>query len=284
MQFTKMHGIGNDFVMVNGFQNGLDESTVAELARAVCDRKFGVGSDGLILAVPGQKERFAMRMWNPDGSESEMCGNGIRCFANFVRDEGLTPETAFPVETGAGLLAVELMPDGRVRVDMGMAWLKRGEIGMTGPPVDTFIDQPVPNIEPSAIRNPQSAVTATAVSMGNPHLVVFVDDVAPIDLEKVGPVFEHNALFPNRVNTHFVQVLTTSHIRMRTWERGAGATLACGTGACACAVASFLNGHTGRCAVVSLPGGDLEIEYSEDGTVYMTGPSETVFVGDWPGS
>jgi len=273
MKFTKMHGIGNDFVMVNAFSEPMDESAVPELARRVCDRKFGVGSDGLILAAPGRDERLAMRMWNPDGSESEMCGNGVRCFANFVRDEGLTDATSIPVETGAGRLVLDVLADGHVRVDMGGARLTRGEIGMSGPPEETFVDRPL-EIDGREWRG-------TAVSMGNPHVVMFVDDVAAIDLATLGPKFENHPLFPKRVNAHFVQVTGPSHIVQRTWERGAGITLACGTGACACAVASVLNRKTGRNVRVTLPGGDLLVDYTEKGTVFMTGPAETVFCGEW---
>lgn len=269
-----MHGIGNDFVLVNGFDQSVDLANVSALARDICDRKFGVGSDGLIVAAPGTEAPFAMRMWNPDGSESEMCGNGIRCFATFVRDEGLTSETNIPVETGAGLLVLDALPDGRVRVDMGKARLTRGEIGMTGPADDTFIGQKVDSAH-------HGSFDGTAVSMGNPHVVMFTDSVDAVDLATIGPDLEHNPLFPQRTNVHFVQVVSRDHIRMRTWERGAGLTLACGTGACACAVASFLNGHTERAVRVSLPGGDLDIAYEEDGTVFMTGPAATVFVGEW---
>ncbi|MBS1722084.1 MAG: diaminopimelate epimerase [Armatimonadetes bacterium] len=280
MKFTKMHGIGNDFVMVNGFAEPIPESSVAELARRVCDRRFGVGSDGLIVAAPGTSEQFAMRMWNPDGSESEMCGNGIRCFASFVRDEGLTSDTVIPVETGAGRLVVEIQADGRVRVDMGKAWLRRGEIGMTGPADETFIDQPLPSPDLSQFGLP-CQVHGTAVSMGNPHVVVFVADASTVVLDKAGPMLEHNELFPRRVNAHFVQVLDRSHVLQRTWERGAGATLACGTGACACAVASFLTGRSDKRCIVSLPGGDLEVEYADDGHVFMTGPADAVFEGEF---
>ncbi len=280
MHFTKMHGIGNDFVMVNGFREPIQDSAVAELAREVCDRRFGVGSDGLIVAAPGRAERFAMRMWNPDGSESEMCGNGIRCFATFVRDQGLTEDTTIPVETGAGRLVLQVLADGQVRVDMGLARLNRGEIGMAGAADEPFLDQELPGT--AGLLSPGSpSLRGTAVSMGNPHIVVFVDDAATIDLERVGPVLETNSLFPRRVNAHFVQVLTPTHILQRTWERGAGVTLACGTGACACAVASFLNRHTERYCSVTLPGGDLQVDYREDGTVFMTGPAKTVFEGEW---
>lgn len=271
MKFTKMHGIGNDFVMVNGFSEPFDPASAQQLAVKLCDRKFGVGSDGLIAALPGRSEQFAMRMWNPDGSESEMCGNGIRCFANFLRDEGLTQESEIPVETGAGRLVVEVLAGNQVKVDMGRAKLTRGEIGMTGPEEDQFVDQ---ELEGTSFRG-------TAVSMGNPHVVVFVTDLDAVDLAAIGPQLEHHSLFPKRVNVHFVQVLSNTHVKMKTWERGAGATLACGTGACSVAVASFLNGHTGRAVKASLPGGDLSLDYQEDGRVFMTGPSETVFVGEF---
>lgn len=270
IKFTKMHGIGNDFVMVNGFTELIEPGAIQKLAVRVCDRKFGVGSDGLILALPGQTESFAMRMWNPDGSESEMCGNGIRCFATFLQDEGLTQDNEIPVETGAGRLVVEVLADSQVRVDMGRAWLKQSEIGMAGNAEEMFVDQP---LEGTPFRG-------TAVSMGNPHVVVFVTDLDDVDLSEVGPKLEHHALFPKRVNVHFVQVLSECHVKMKTWERGAGATLACGTGACAVAVASFLNGHTGRRVRATLPGGDLSLDYREDGRVFMTGPSEKVFVGE----
>lgn len=269
-----MHGIGNDFVMVNGFETALEESSVAELARAVCDRRFGVGSDGLIVASSGTSDKFAMRMWNPDGSESEMCGNGIRCFAVFVRDQGLTQDTKVPVETGAGRLVVEVTDTGKIRVDMGRARILKSEIDMSEPDDETFLDQ--------RVTVAGHSFCGSAVSMGNPHLVMFVDDLEAIELSTLGPSAEHLDLFPNRVNAHWVKVDSSDHITIKTWERGAGATLACGTGACACAVASFLTGRTGRQVVVSLPGGDLEIEYLEDGTVMMTGPAENVFEGQWP--
>ena len=273
IKFTKMHGIGNDFVMVNGFQESIPEHELADVSKAVCDRKFGVGSDGLILALPGKDSPFRMRMFNPDGSESEMCGNGVRCFIKFLHDERLTQEREVPVETGAGELQLVLRDDGQVQVDMGLARLKRGEIGMTGPASETFVDAPV-NILDQEFRG-------TAVGMGNPHLVIFSPNVADINLRVLGPALENLSLFPARVNVHFVQVVHPGHIVQRTWERGAGITLACGTGACACAVASYLNGHTGRAVDVKLPGGTLQIYYREDERVYMTGPAETIFSGEF---
>lgn len=253
MRFTKMHGIGNDFVMVDAIRDGEPEGDLGKLAQEANDRRFGIGGDGLILLERGAEAPFRMRMWNPDGSESEMCGNGIRCFAKLLRDHGHTTEPSVPVETGAGTLVVEIREDGRVRVDMGPARLLRGQIPMGGPPDEQFIEQDI------------DGYVGTAVSMGNPHIVIFVDDVAAIDLPVEGRKMEHHALFPNRTNAHFVQVLPDGVLLQRTWERGAGATLACGTGACATGVAAFLTGRAGRKSVVRLPGGNLEIEYLENG-------------------
>ncbi|CAN5597004.1 diaminopimelate epimerase [soil metagenome] len=267
--FQKWHGIGNDFVMVDAFTESLPED-LASLARATCDRRFGVGGDGLILLAPGEKEALRMRMFNPDGSESEMCGNGIRCLALFARDLGRAGEGAMPVETGAGTLTVEILADGRVRVDMGKARLTRGEVGMTGAPSENFIAQPL------------NEFSGTAISMGNPHVVIFVDDVSVVNLENVGPALECHPLFPARVNVHFVQIVDHETLIQRTWERGAGVTLACGTGACSVAVASFLNGHSKRSVTVRLPGGELDIEYREEGRVFMTGRATHVFDGKWP--
>ncbi|MCW5937390.1 MAG: diaminopimelate epimerase [Fimbriimonadaceae bacterium] len=275
MRFVKMHGIGNDFVLVNGEREAVTPGQAARLAVPICDRKFGVGSDGLIVAYPGPTGSLAMRMWNPDGSESEMCGNGVRCFANFARDEGLTDSLEIPVETGAGLLTLSILADGRVRVDMGPARLTRGEIGMAGPAGETFVAQTVQALG--------ATYSGTAVSMGNPHLVLFVEDPEAIELTEVGPALEHHALFPNRTNVHFAKAESRSRVKMRTWERGAGVTLACGTGACAVAVAAHLNGLADRRATLALPGGELEIEYQEDGRVFMTGPATKVFEGEWSG-
>jgi diaminopimelate epimerase len=267
-----MHGIGNDFVMIDQLteHRALDWGSVA---RQVCDRRSGVGADGLILALPGQRVPFRMQMFNPDGSESEMCGNGIRCFARFVQDLGATTDSKLEIETAAGLLRTEVLPDGRVRVDMGPARVTRGEIGMIGAPRERFLDAP---LGPEGLN-----LTGTAISMGNPHLVVLSDDVRSVPLAEWGPILEHHPLFPNRVNVHFAQTLDRQHILQRTWERGAGATLACGTGACAVAVAAFLLGKTEREVTIRLPGGELDIHYREDGRVMMTGAAETSFTGAW---
>ncbi|HRI42699.1 MAG TPA: diaminopimelate epimerase [Fimbriimonadaceae bacterium] len=272
--FTKMHGIGNDFVMLDGIERAFPDASLPPLARAMSDRRYGIGSDGIIL-VDKDDAGLSMRMWNPDGSESEMCGNGVRCFAKFVHDRHYATGNFIPVETGAGSLVLELLEDGKVRVDMGKARLTRGEIGMIGPPDQMVVDQPF-------LMPDGSTLPGTAVSMGNPHLVLFVDNAASVPLEQWGPALERNEAFPNRVNVHFAMVERPTSIVQRTWERGAGATLACGTGACAVGVAAFLTGRGARETSIRLPGGVLDIRYAEDGTVYMTGPAEYSFEGEWP--
>ncbi len=269
--FTKMHGIGNDFVMVDAIQTPLPTADLTALAKRANDRKFGIGGDGLILVERGESAPYRMRMFNPDGSESEMCGNGIRCFAKMLKDHGHLREDQVKVETGAGILELYIEPSGMVKVDMGPARLARGEIGMTGDPSAEFREVEVE----TAI----GVLPGTAVSMGNPHLVLFVDDASKIDLTQVGPPLEHHPDFPNRTNVHFIQVLDRQTLIQKTWERGAGATLACGTGACASGVAAFLTGRAERDVEVRLPGGSLFISYQPSGHVFMTGPAETVFTG-----
>ncbi len=272
LPFTKMQGIGNDFVMLDTIATPLPEVDLRALARRTNDRRLGIGGDGLILVERGENEPFRMRMFNPDGSESEMCGNGIRCFAKLLKDHGHLEDSVARVETGAGVLLLGLMSDGQVRVDMGIAELDPAKIGMA-PGVSTslggapFKDAPI------------GGYRGTAVSMGNPHVVIFTDDVAIVELERIGPELETSPFFPARVNVHFAQVLGRGELRMRTWERGAGITLACGTGACATAVAAYETGRTGRDVLMHLPGGDLRIEIAEDRRVHMTGPAETVFRG-----
>ncbi len=282
MQFTKMHGIGNDFVMVNCL--GQDGDTQHEAARQqaayLCDRKFGVGGDGVIAVLPGGTAQFAMRFYNPDGSEAEMCGNGIRCFAKYLWDRGLTRgENFVPVETGAGLLHLQIQvgPDGKadsVRVDMGEPVLEPALVPTTlGEGAKSAVNVP--------IDIGDQTVHVTTVSMGNPHAVIFVDSVKEYPIEIVGPKVEVHPAFPRRINTEFIEVLSGHEINFRVWERGAAETLACGTGACAAAVACFLNGKTGRRVLVHLPGGDLDIEWSEgDNHVYMTGAATEVFEGE----
>lgn len=268
--FTKMQGIGNDFVMVDTIRDSLPSSDIQSLARAMNDRRFGIGGDGLILLSRGTSAPFQMRMFNPDGSESEMCGNGIRCFAKLLRDHGHISGNQVSVQTGAGTLHLKITEDDRVQVDMGKARLTRTEIGISPGGEEKFVEQPV------------GAYKATAVSMGNPHIVIFVDDVKAVDLAKEGPGLEHDSLFPMRTNVHFVQLVSRDRLVQRTWERGAGITLACGTGACSVAVAGYLTGRSERKVTVELPGGELEIEYLSSGNVLMTGPAETVFTGSYP--
>jgi diaminopimelate epimerase len=276
MKFTKMHGLGNDYVYVNAFDQPLP-GDLAATAVAVSDRHFGVGSDGLIVIGPSEHADARMRMFNADGSESEMCGNGIRCVAKYVYDHGIARKPRLTIETGRGVLTldvdVEAGKAARVRVDMGVPILKSAEIPTTLPG-----DPPV-NI-PVTVSG--RTLDVTAVSTGNPHAVVYVDDVAGFPVETVGPVLENHPSFPRRVNVHFVQVLGPCEVRMRTWERGSGITLACGTGACAVCVAGVLTGRTGRAILAHLPGGDLRLEWpTDDAPVFMTGPATEVFSGEW---
>ncbi|MBI3078926.1 MAG: diaminopimelate epimerase [Deltaproteobacteria bacterium] len=275
MRFTKMHGIGNDYLYIDGFQETVKDPEA--LARQMSDRHFGVGSDGLILILPSAQADFRMRMFNADGSEAEMCGNGIRCLAKYVYDHGLTRKDAITVETLAGTLPLELTVQGgkvaRVRVDMGRPRLERGEIPMLGVPGRVVN-------EPLAVGDRSFQVTA--VSMGNPHCVSFVPDVAAFPVATYGPLIERHPAFPRRTNAEFVEVLGPGELRIRTWERGAGETLACATGASATVVAAALTGRAARRAVAHLLGGDLEIEWAADDHVYMTGPAVEVFQGEWP--
>jgi diaminopimelate epimerase len=275
MKFTKMHGIGNDYIYVNGFEEQIDHP--AEVARAVSDRHFGIGSDGLILILPSTQADFRMRMFNADGSEAQMCGNGIRCLAKYVYDRGMTQKTTIQVETLAGVLALQLFPSHgvveKVCVKMGEPRLERAQIPMQGPAGRVLR-------EPLVVDG--TTFEVTAVSMGNPHCIVFVDDPQTFDVTSWGPRFEHHPAFPEGVNTEFVQVLDAQTFSMRVWERGSGETLACGTGASAVAVACHLTGRTGRRVTGHLRGGSLELEWNEaDNQVYMTGPAVEVFNGEW---
>jgi len=277
MHFTKMQGAGNDYVYVNCFSEKVDDP--AALARAISDRHFGVGADGLILILPAKQADVAMRMFNADGSEARMCGNGIRCVAKYAYDHELTKNNPMQVETAAGVKEIGLTVDGAGKVvaatvDMGEPVLEADRIPVTIPQ-KRIVDLPV--------RTQKRAFQMTCVSMGNPHAVIYVADAAAVPLEEVGPELENNPLFPERVNVHFVQVGSAGEVTVRTWERGSGVTLACGTGASAVCVAGVLTGRTDRRITAHLPGGDLELEWREsDGRVYMTGPAVEVFEGDWP--
>ncbi len=274
MKFTKMHGIGNDYIFVNCLEEDVKEPE--ELAKKISVRHFGVGSDGLVLILPSEKADFRMRIFNPDGSEAEMCGNAVRCVAKYVRDRNLIDADEFEIETLAGIIKPKVISSGRVsmvRVDMGEPVFERGKIPMVGSDgsvIDEMLDA----------RG--TDVNITCVSMGNPHCVIFVESVDFSEFECLGKIIENHELFPNRINVEFVNVLNEHEIEMRVWERGVGESLACGTGACASAVACVLNKKTGRDVTVRLKCGDLKILWDEKSNhVYMTGPAEDVFDGVW---
>lgn len=275
MEFTKMQGLGNDYVYVNCFKEKIENPS--EVAVKVSDRHFGIGSDGLILIKASEVADFEMEMYNADGSRGEMCGNGIRCVAKYVYDYGLTDKTSISVETLGGIKYLDLTVEhGKVtlvKVDMGTPILKPELIPIVAKG-ETVIDEP--------IMVGGKEYHMTGVSMGNPHDVVFMDDIKNLEIEKIGPLFENHERFPNRINTEFVNVIDRHTAQMRVWERGSGETLACGTGACAVAVACILNGLTENTVTVKLLGGDLQIEWDrEKNTVYMTGPAEVSFDGVW---
>lgn len=274
MKFTKMQGLGNDYVYVNCFKETIENPP--EMAKKVSNRNFGIGSDGLIMINPSDVADFEMEMYNADGSGSEMCGNGIRCVGKYVYDYGLTEKEHISVETLAGIKYLDLtVEDGKVKlvkVDMGSPELVPANIPIVADG-DRVIDEPI-NVNGTEYR-------MTGVSMGNPHAVVYVEDVKGLDIETIGPAFENHERFPNRVNTEFVKVLDRNTVEMRVWERGSGETMACGTGACAVAVACILNGLTEDKVTVKLLGGDLQIEWDKEADkVYMTGPAEVSFDGE----
>ncbi len=281
MQFTKMHGAGNDYVYVDCFRQPAPENP-AQLARQLSDRHFGIGADGLILIVPSDGADARMRMFNADGSEAEMCGNGVRCVAKYVYDHAICRQPSLRIETGAGVLGLELDIDGgrvaRVRVDMGEPVFLPDRIPTTLP-VNPLADYPA--VVDVDLPLPAETLRVTCVSMGNPHCVTYVDKLTDRWVLEVGPQVEADPHFPNRVNAEFVEVLSPAEVRMRVWERGSGETLACGTGACAVCVAGVLAGRTARKILAHLPGGDLELHWADDNHVYMTGPAVEVFTGEW---
>lgn len=292
MRFTKMQGCGNDYVYINGFTEIVDQKRKPEIVRLLSDRHFGVGGDGAIFINPSDKADFEMEMYNADGTRSEMCGNGIRCVAKFVYDKGLTDKTHISVISAGQIKYLDLsVEDGRVikvRVNMGSPVLKPElvpvlpdvagklpdmESRQPGMVNDRVIDAPI------LVKDQEYRMTC--VSMGNPHAVIFTEQVNELNLEDIGPFFENHACFPNRTNTEFVEVLDRNTVFMRVWERGTGETLACGTGCCATAVAGVLNNLTDTCVTVKLLGGELLIEWDRDANVvYMTGPAVTVFEGE----
>ena len=275
MKFTKMHGIGNDNVYMDCTKERLENP--GEIARLVSDRHKGIGSDGLILIQSSDEADFEMAMYNADGSYGKMCGNGIRCVAKYVYDNGLTDKTEISVISGGAVKYLKLTVENgkvkKVRVNMGEPILKPSEIPVVGDG-DKLVAVPI------VVDN--QVYEMTCVSMGNPHAVVFLDDVENLKIEEIGPRFEQHERFPDRVNTEFVERIDRKNLKMRVWERGSGETMACGTGACATAVAAILNGYAERDVTVHLLGGDLEISWDEtDNCVYMTGPAATVFTGEF---
>jgi diaminopimelate epimerase len=294
MHFTKMHGAGNDYVYVNCFAEPFPADPAA-LARRVSDRHYGIGGDGLILICPTDKADARMRMYNADGSESEMCGNGIRCVAKYVYDHGISHRSPLKIETGNGVLSLELEIDSasdkvrRVRVDMGEPILEPARIpvellpSFTG---DRIVDLPVnPHLPLSDsmpwVKECGLDLRMTCVSMGNPHIVLFCQKVDKLPLEQFGPYVENQPIFPRRINLHVVQVVSPNEVIMRTWERGSGITLACGTGSCSVCTAGVLTGRTSKKILAHLPGGDLELEWAENNHVFMTGEAVEVFEGNF---
>jgi diaminopimelate epimerase len=274
--FSKYQGLGNDFILID---NRHSDTPIIEPEEAIiwCDRHFGIGADGIIFVLPGQQGAdYTMRIFNSDGSEPEMCGNGIRCMAKFIAElEGkIDTEVTYQIHTLAGIITPEVMIEGDVQVDMG-------EPRLSAPEIPTSLGMVADRVVNQSLEVDGKNWSVTCVSMGNPHCMTFVDDANAIELESIGPKFEHHPAFPQRTNTEFVQVIRPDYLRMRVWERGAGITLACGTGACATVVAGVLTGKSDRSCTVELPGGCLQIHWSlADNRVYMTGPAELVFKGE----
>lgn len=275
MKFIKMHGLGNDFVFLDHFSVSKDVD-YPKLAKELCHRQFGIGGDGLAVILPSNVADARMRIYNPDGTEPEMCGNAIRCFARYVYDQGLVIKDSMRVETLAGVLTIDLeIKDGQVqavRVDMGEPILQADLIPVLAQ------EEPV---VAQTLEVGGKTYKYSAVSMGNPHCIIFVEDYSTLDFERIGPEIEKHPLFPRKTNVEFIQVNSPNEMTMKVWERGAGPTLACGTGACASTVAAVLNHKTERIVTVHLPGGDLSIEWGTDNHVYMTGPATYVFIGEW---
>lgn len=273
MQFTKYNGLGNDFVFVNTFKQTLQDPFRA--AKILCDRRRGIGADGLILIGPSTVNDVRMRVINADGSEAQMCGNASRCVPFFVREQGILAKSELTLETLAGPIYTKIVDEAQhlVTVDMGIPRLLRGQIPMTGDPSECAIDIP--------LQMPAEVVYGTAVSMGNPHFVMFGPDAEHVPVEIYGPQVENHKMFPQKTNVEFVTVLDENTVRMRVWERGAGITQACGTGACASVVAAVISGKTSRRVTVKLDGGALQIDWPEQKHIFMTGPAEKTFTGTW---
>ena len=274
MQFTKYTGLGNDFVVLDG-RRAADVKDPCALVPKICDRRFGVGADGLVLLLPSDKADVRMQIINSDGSEAEMCGNASRCVALHLYRRGIVNKKQISLETLAGIIQTDIIDEEKnlVRVDMGAPRLKRGEIPMTGVAADRAVNVP--------LRAGGTEISGTAVSMGNPHVVTFVENAEKAPVDTIGPALETHPAFPRKTNVEFVQVLNDKTVRMRVWERGAGVTAACGTGACAAVCACVLNGKTGPRVTVKLDGGDLYIEWPEQKHIFMTGPAREVFTGEY---
>jgi diaminopimelate epimerase len=277
IEFSKYHGLGNDFILIDNRHSG-EPIITPEQAIQMCDRHFGIGADGVIFVLPGTENTdYTMRIYNSDGSEPEMCGNGIRCLAKFIADlEGIGEvNKSYRIHTLAGIIIPEIQTNGEVTVDMGYPQLLAAEI-------PTNLSEPADKVIAKSLTVADREWLVTCVSMGNPHCITFVDDIDAIALEVIGSQFEHHPAFPQRTNTEFIEVVTLNYIKMRVWERGAGITLACGTGACASVVAGVLNQKCVRDCTVELPGGCLQIQWSQtDSKVYMTGPAIKVFTGQY---
>lgn len=273
LEFTKMEGLGNDYIYIDAINQKV--KNIEKLSKKLSDRHFGIGSDGLILIGKSDRADFKMNIYNSDGSQAEMCGNGIRCVGKYVYDKGLTNKTVITIETLAGIKKLELFLDNDkaslVKVDMGEPILKANNIPVINYSLSEYEGK-------KFIKTKVNDYDLTLVSMGNPHAVCFLDTL-DFDIKKVGPIIENDKNFPNRINVEFIKVKNKKKIDMRVWERGAGETLACGTGACAALVASYLNGYTERKVIVNLLGGKLEIEWGKDNHIYMTGPARKVFEG-----
>ena len=278
IKFTKMHGLGNDFILIDCLNKTLGNSSfLSSLAKKLCHRHFGIGADGLIFILPSEKTDLQMRIYNSDGTEAQMCGNGIRCFAKYVYENKLIFKSKFTVETLAGTITPELIfKDEKIsgiRVDMGIPKLKKSEIPIKG-------SDNLPVINETLKVNSKINIKITCISMGNPHCIIFIKDIQTIPVNEIGPKIENHPIFPEKTNVEFIQILNRKEINFRVWERGVGETLACGTGACAALVASVLNKKSERQAIIHLTGGDLDIEWIENGPVFMTGPAKLVFKGE----
>lgn len=279
MNFTKMQGTGNDFIMINAFKEQIIEKDYSSTAQKMCDRHFGIGADGIILALPSQKEDIRMRIFNADGSEAEMCGNGIRCFALFVKNEGLISKNKFSIETLAGKIVPEIIEmtgntKAMVKVDMGMPYLEAKDIPVNLTGKGPFLKQ--------TMQINGENLEYTPIGMGNPHCIIFVQEITDTLVHQAGPVIENNTnLFPKRTNVEFVKIISKTKAEMRVWERGSGETLACGTGTCATVVAGILNGYLDNEVTVKLLGGELIIKWEQGQSVFMTGRSEVVFSGNY---